>query len=198
MQFQSNLIRAAAIVAAEKDIRSYLNGVHIEYKPGEDHVWIVGTDGGAMFVARQIVDRQTDPVELLIPTKEARKIKSKLVYHDSGDVVTWQIGSENHSLYSKPEPGRYPDWRRVVPDSVDNTQASIRMDYMVKAQKVITELCGKTSGDYVDIRGGNIDDRTPAIVMGLSSNCLMLIMPYKANSSVTEADLTSLRAKLGI
>mgnify|MGYP002652204952 CR=1 FL=1 len=198
MQFQANLIRAAAIVAAEKDIRSCLNGVRIEYKPGEDHVWIVGTDGGAMFVARQIVDRQTDPVELLIPTKEARKIKSKHAYHDGGDVVTWQIGNENHSLYSKAEPGLYPDWRRVVPDSVDNTRTNIRMDYMVKAQKVVTELCGKTSGDYVDIRGGSIDDRTPAIVMGLSSNCLMLIMPYRANSSVTEADLTSLRAKLGI
>jgi len=45
MKFQSNLIRAAAIVAAEKDIVLYLNGVRIEYKPGEDHVWIVGTDG---------------------------------------------------------------------------------------------------------------------------------------------------------
>ena len=198
MQFQSNLIRAAAIVAAENEKRSCLNGVHIEYKPGEDHVWIVGTDGAAMFVARQIVDRQTDPIELLIPTKEARKIKSKLVYHDGGDVVTWQIGNENHSLYSKAEPGRYPDWRRVVPDSVDNTRANIRMDYMVKAQKVVAELYGKTSGDYVDIRGGSIDDRTPAIVTGLSSNCLMLIMPCKANSSVTEDDLTSLRAKLGI
>lgn len=198
MKFQSNLIRAAAIVAAEKDIRSYLDGVHIEYKPGDDHAWIVGTDGNALFASRQIVDRQTDPVALLIPTKEARKIKSKLVYHDGGDLVTWQIGNENHSLYSKAEPGRYPDWRRIVPDSVDNTRANIRMDYMVKAQKVLVELCGKTSGDYVDIRGGSIDDRTPAIVTGLSSNCLMLIMPYKANSSVTKADLTSLRAKLGI
>lgn len=198
MKFQANLIRAAAIVAAEKDIRSYLNGVRIEYKPGEDHVWIVGTDGGAMFVARQIVDRQTDPVELLIPTKEARKIKSKLVYHDGGNVVTWQIGSENQSLYSKAEPGWYPNWRQVVPDSVDNTRATIRMDYMVKAQKVITELCGKTSGGYVYIRGGSIDGRTPAIVTGLPSNCLMLIMPYRAYSGVPEADLTSLRAKLGI
>ena len=198
MQFQSNLIRAAAIVAAENEKSSYLNGVHIEYKPGDDHAWIVGADDGAMFVARQIVDRQTDPVELLIPTKEARKIKSRLVYHDGGDVVTWQIGNENHSIYSKAEPGRYPDWRRFVPDSVDNTRANIRMDYMVKAQKVIAELCGKTSGDYVDIRGGSIDGLTPAIVTGLSSNCLMLIMPCRANSSVAEADLTSLRAKLGI
>lgn len=198
MQFQSNLIRAAAIVAGEKDIRSYLNGVRIEYKPGEDHVWIVGTDGAAMFVARQTVDKQADPIELLIPTKEARKIKSKLVYHDGGDVVTWQIGNANHSIYSKAEPGRYPDWRRVVPDSVDNTRANIHPDYAVKAQKVIAELCGKTSGDYVDIRGGNINDHTPAIVTGLSSNCLMLIMPHQANSSVAEADLTSLRAKLGI
>lgn len=198
MKFQANLIRAAAIVAGEKDIRSYLNGVHIEYKPGDDHAWIVGTDGAAMFVARQIVDKQTDPVELLIPTKEARKIKSKLVYHDSGDIVTWQIGNENHSLYSKAEPGQYPNWRRSVPDSVDNVRVNIRMDYRVKAQKVVAELCDKTSGDYVDIRGGSTADRSPAIVMGLPSNCFMMIMPYRTNSSVTEDDLTSLRAKLGI
>lgn len=198
MQFQSNLIRAAAIVAAEKDTSSYLNGVHIEYKPGDDYVWIVGTDRGAMFVARQIVDRQTDPVELLIPTKEARKIKSKLVYHDGGDIVTWHVSNENHAIHAGAERGRYPDWRQVVPDSVDNTRANVRMDYMVKAQKVVAELCGKTSGDYVDIRGGSDHRYSPAIVTGLSSNCLMLIMPYRANSSVTEADLTSIRAKLGI
>lgn len=198
MQFQSNLIRAAAIVAAEKDIRSYLNGVRIEYKPGEDHVWIVGTDCGAMFVARQIVDRQTDPVELLIPTKEARKIKSEIVYHDGGDIVTWHVNNENHAIHAGPEPGLYPNWRQVVPDSVDNTRANIRMDYMVKAQKVVAELCGKTSGDHVDIRGGSSHRCSPAIVTGLSSNCLMVIMPHQANSSVAEADLTSLRARLGI
>ena len=136
MEIQSNLIRAAAECAAEKDVRFYLNGVCIEYTASDDRVWIIGTNGHTLFAAWQAVDPVNESFKVLIPTKMASKIKSKSIdVSPDGTVQTFfdgTIGSFKTDI-----PDYYPDWRRVIPKQVKNEHQIYANTYLVKAAKVL-------------------------------------------------------------
>ena len=119
MEIESNLIRAAAECATENDIRSYLNGVCIEYTAGADRVWIIGTNGHTLFAARWAVDPVHDSFKVLIPTKMASKIKAKSIgVNPDGTVQTFFDGTVGS--FKADTANQYPDWRYVVPKQVKN------------------------------------------------------------------------------
>lgn len=192
MEIQSNLIRAAAECAAEKDVRFYLNGVCIEYTASDDRVWIVGINGPIFFAAWQAVDPVNESFKVLIPTKMASKIKSKSIdVSPEGTVQTFFDGTVG-SFKVESVAESYPDWRRIIPKQVKNEHQVYANIYLVKAAKVFDLVAeGKGKTGYVDVRGGE-----PGIVQGLPVNCIMVMMPIRLDNM--EPILDGLHERLGI
>ena len=150
MEIQSNLIRAAAECATENNVRSYLNGVCIEYAANKNRVWIIGTNEHILFAAWQAVDPVSESFKVLIPTKMASKIKSKSIdVSPDGTVQTLfdgTVGSFKADTFDY-----YPDWRYVVPKQVKNEHQVYANIYLVKAAKVFDLVAGgKGKTGHVD------------------------------------------------
>ena len=194
MEIQSNLIRAAAECAAENDIRSYLNGVCIEYTANANRAWIVGTNGHILFAAWQAVDPVSESFKVLIPTKMASKIKAKSIdVSPDGTVQTFFDGTVG-SFKVESVAESYPDWRRVIPKQVKNEHQTYANTYLVKAAKVFDLVAGRRGKTgHVDVRGGGGE---PGIVQGLSVDCIMVMMPISLDNM--EPILDGLHERLGI
>ena len=193
MEIQSNLIRAAAECATEKDIRSYLNGVCIEYTASDDRVWIIGANDHTLFAAWQAVDPVSESFKVLIPTKMASKIKAKSIgVNPDGTVTTFFDGTAGS--FKADTANQYPDWRYVVPKQVKNEHQVYQNIYLVKAAKVFDLVAeGKGKTGYVDVRGGGGE---PGIVQGLPAHCIMVMMPIRLDKEAPILD--GLHERLGI
>ena len=154
MEIQSNLIRAAAECAAENNVRSYFNGVCIEYTASDDRVWIVGTNGQIFFAAWQAVDPVNESFKVLIPTKMASKIKSKSPIDVSPDGTVTTFFDGTAGSFKADTANQYPDWRYVVPKQVKNEHQVYQNIYLVKAAKIFDLVAGaKGKASHVDVRG---------------------------------------------
>jgi DNA polymerase III sliding clamp (beta) subunit (PCNA family) len=193
MEIQSNLIRAAAECATENNVRSYLNGVCIEYTASDNRVWIVGTNEHILFAAWQAVDPVNESFKVLIPTKMASKIKSKSIdVNPDGTVTTFFDGTAGS--FKADTIKHYPDWRYVVPKQVKNEHQIYANIYLVKAAKVFDLVAGRRGKTgHVDVRGG---DDEPGIVQGLPAHCIMVMMPIRLDKEAPILD--GLHERLGI
>ena len=194
MEIQSNLIRAAAECATENDIRSYLNGVCIEYTASNDRVWIIGTNGHVLFAAWQAVDPVSESFKVLIPTKMASKIKSKSPIDVSPDGTVTTFFDGTAGSFKADTLDFYPDWRYVVPKQVKNEHQVYQNIYLVKAAKIFDLVAGaKGKASHVDVRGGQGE---PGIVQGLPAHCIMVMMPIRLDKEAPILD--GLHERLGI
>lgn len=120
----ANTLAAALVCAAKKDVRFYLNGVYVE-PCADGHVIVVATDGKVMYASK--CDREaTDSVieaPMILPREAV-----ELVLKDKPTVVTVKFDGEyatlNDSVRCKPIDGRFPDWRRVVPESTNENDVT--------------------------------------------------------------------------
>lgn len=116
------ILAAVAPFMGKKDVRFYLNGIHLEFN--EQGTTAIATDGEALAVCRDetaatpervsfTVDRDT----VLAVLKMIQPATARLLFiehsDDSPGFVTFKTpaGSLTRPLVD----GRYPDWRRVIP-----------------------------------------------------------------------------------
>lgn len=145
MIVKKSYLQAVLLAAGKKDIRFYLNGVHIN----DRH--LVGTDGHRMHV---VVHGGDWPHGSVTIPREAVELalKSKV---DLIDVTPTEIGAVRY----KPVDGTYPDYTRVMLKSgemprIGAIRASINPAYLADAEKAVklaiskyAILCAVGSGD---------------------------------------------------
>ena len=160
----TNDLKAVSLAMAEKDIRYYLNGVLFELDNAEGYR-LVGTDGHRLHIVCKrkaqaadsvimprdtvvhIIKQKTQAFELEIIPGATRQIKIRT----GGGFIT------------VPEvQGKYPDYKRVMPTKVHQTEAAYFMpEYLAdlaKAQKILGTAQqkgyiaqqGTNAGVYVD------------------------------------------------
>jgi DNA polymerase-3 subunit beta len=101
MEIKTEHLKAALLAAGKKDIRYYLNGVHVNAKH------IVATDGYRMNIIAHGGEWPHEPVTIPREAVEmAVKLKLKTV-----DVTPEAIGP----IAFKPLDGKFPDYLRVMP-----------------------------------------------------------------------------------
>ena len=103
MQILTNHLKAVLLAAGKKDIRYYLNGVHVN----KHH--LVGTDGHRMHVVCHGGDWPHDPVTIPRDACE-RAIKGKTT---TLEITPTTIGPISYT----PVGGTYPDYTRVMASS---------------------------------------------------------------------------------
>lgn len=121
----SGTLRGALKIAATKDIRYYLCGVHVESCDGK--LYVVSCDGHRLFVADISNSERTDqgnwslilPAELLKTTLKAigkagfLNLHGDLSVSGNGKPIELRLGEL--AFGGKSVDGVFPDWRRVVP-----------------------------------------------------------------------------------
>jgi DNA polymerase-3 subunit beta len=169
-------LRALANLAAKDDIRYYLNGLLIE--ANETTTRIVATNGHVMGIydnteqenetsARFIIP--IDAVEMLKPAKN--KLDSVCITierNDAGEVlrgVLTVIGgaSVNFNAVS----GSFPDYTRVVPDTVTGETAQFNPDYIADFKKAYKLLGAKNFHIHHNGLSGAIVDFNMSSFLGI-------------------------------
>lgn len=124
-------LHAAAVCAAVKDVRHYLNGTMIEPGPGGRGAIVVGTDGHRLVAIHDTAGHCEAP--LILPPlsrklTECRRIVATddrdpdtvaLDWDPSGSLSTTVTYADGLTAIAARIDGRFIDWRSVVPTSPD-------------------------------------------------------------------------------
>lgn len=107
-----SMVESVAFAAAKNDVRFYLNGILVQ-SDGRQLV-AAATDGHRMAVSRK--DVELPVFNIIIPV---RNLKALLTIRSrSISFGSCLVGRSNGvRIYSKLVDGKFPDWRRVVPDN---------------------------------------------------------------------------------
>lgn len=150
----ADLLDRTAFAMAVEDVRYYLNGLLLEFRPGE--VRAVATDGHRLAVARMALDSaSTDTRQVLIPRKGVQELTrlaasgegmAKLELADNQVRATFALGGAAAGegpdsggvvrFSSKLIDARYPDYERVIPANLDKTLQVARRDFLEALQRV--------------------------------------------------------------
>lgn len=127
MQIKTADLKAVLLAAGKKDLRYYLNGVHVNSRH------IVGTDGSRMHVIAHGGDWPHDPVTIPREVVELA-VKAKTL---ELTLTTEALGAISY----KPVGGTYPDYTRVLPASSDvvtgERHVDVNPEYWRAAEKAI-------------------------------------------------------------
>ena len=136
-----NALKAVSRFAAVKDIRYYLQGVLIESTPLQTR--LAATDGHTLAVHRADAKDDNegswtgilplDAVTTLLKMKASHKtLKDAPIYAtilESGEIRCDWIGQ---SIICRAVDGKFPDYRRVIPSTLDGQPAWINPDYLTR------------------------------------------------------------------
>lgn len=112
-------LRAALVFSAEKDVRYYLMGVHVEVHDAKH--FIVATDGSTLCAIVGQDDECKGSAVFTIPSGVLKAIKASIyptvavAFDPNTEMVTVKDIETVHTV--KAVEGRFPDWRRVIPSA---------------------------------------------------------------------------------
>jgi len=123
-----HLLKASSFAMAQQDVRYYLNGMLWEID--EKEFKVVSTDGHRMAVALTsmessiIGEGENEPKKLIVPRKAILELLRLL--DDAEDEINIEIGRQHirlldskYSFTSKLIDGRFPEYKRVIPQAGD-------------------------------------------------------------------------------
>lgn len=148
MQFtiDQNSLNAMLTLAAKKDIRYYLNGLHIEFTP--EFTRVIACDGHKLGIYQKAVDSfNIGCGSITIPREVIENLPKNagLLEFAQFDANLWQLTAGSVSLKFAPCDSKYPDFRRVV-DQANKTSgeaAGFNLDYLNQFEKCGNLLAGR-------------------------------------------------------
>jgi DNA polymerase-3 subunit beta len=178
-------IKALLHFAAKKDIRYYLQGVHIEQ--GATGTYAVATNGHYIAIARIDAQAQT-PASVIVGSGQlAAAIK--------GAKGAAMVGADGPRVTIKTTAGettgdaveaQYPDWRRVIRAPQTGEQAYFNPEYLATVQKAAGEYHGNKGTLYHVTQNGtsvghcDIDDNLQVFVMPVRGADRPRVAPWVA------------------
>lgn len=194
-------LRAALTHAADQEIRYYLNGVYLDLPRGK----VVATDGHRMLISdgpcvlgAPAVIVGSDSVKAVIKAYEgagpiykqgasmgACDVECTLECIEGADLaqsVTFKV--PNGNISAAPIDGKYPDWLRVIPQSIDGTTAGhYQADYVQDAAAAFRMHRNKRKND-TGYNPALMQNGTNAAVMVDGDNDLLIIvMPRRTDAT---------------
>ena len=203
-----SIIKALLVFAARNDLRYYLNGIAIDAT--RDRVALVATDGhmlmsiavpasdvdnkltGEYIISRAdleavkpmkagkhalpITIEITEPAPTPDPDRAGVMIKHNTTYKITG------LTSVTNTLVD----GKFPDWRRVVPQTLSGELAQFNLELLSRIDDIRKTL-GRGACDATIHHNGN----SCAQVTGLHPDALMLVMPCRSNDAQGDAPIPS-------
>lgn len=161
-------LKAALICAAKKDIRTYLNGVYFD--PAG---YVVTMDGHRLLIQKTAAFEGDGFIVPRASVEGAVKMCGK---YQTIEVTRSTIGAVQYM----PIDERFPDWRKVTPESVSGEPASFDADYVADFKRIQEIITGRTSwftASAIACNGAataicQIDDGVFGVIMPLRLNCV--------------------------
>lgn len=143
-------LKAVNLLSADKDVRYYLNGVHVSATATATR--LIATDGHAlgMFQSDQ-QNEGVDFVEMIISTDVIKLLKSAsktvdTVVIETQDGLTGTIGAITGAAVSfKAIDGKFPDVQRVIPQTISGAPAQYQ-PYLLEKFSKASKLLGSKKG----------------------------------------------------
>jgi len=212
---KQSTIKSVSLAMAKNDIRYYLNGLHIETNGRETR--IVATDGHRMNVARvkhydflvgedgkrtAIEAELTDIESVIIPAELVKSIvthkfpksykHSDVTISTEGDKVTATVmGGVQYSALRVD--GKFPDWRRVVPDTLSGEHAEYNPEYVFSAIEAWRIYCDLSKTACVSI-ARNGTGAGGIFVEGFAA----IIMPWRTDGCEAVSGMADIKAELTV
>ena len=134
------LLNKTSYAMAVQDIRYYLNGMLMMFESSQ--ISVVATDGHRLAFASEAVDADLgEKTEIILPRKTVMELQRLL--QDNEETLEIEIGSNqirftfNHiELTSKLVEGKFPDYKKVIPQDYTNQVVINRVDFQQALQRV--------------------------------------------------------------
>jgi DNA polymerase-3 subunit beta len=117
------LLESTSFAMAQQDVRFYLNGLFFEANAG--NMCSVATDGHRLAVRKMDFPGLTEPTQFILPRKGVFELL-RLLSKDEGKMLSMLIGpnairleSDTFTFVSRLIEGKFPDYRRVIPQGGD-------------------------------------------------------------------------------
>ena len=176
-------IKALLLIAPKADIRYYLNGVCVDVRQGT--VTLIATDGHRLLavpVSADNVESATDG-QYIIPRDTLDAVKPVKISRGDTLPITIEIvesrvtitGATTATNSTMDE--RFPDWRRVMPQSANNEPAQYQPEYIASFGKIGELFGGKNVQCIIHYNGTDA-----ALVTFSASEAIGVIMPLRVDS----------------
>jgi len=185
VKFNSNLLQSALLFAANKDIRYYLNGVYIDFKSNN----FVATDGKCAYIGQpnslEITGDVGDTEGIVMPSDFCKTLKS--LY----EIITIDgLKIESSSDKATAIEGKFPDYRRVYPKTIEPSIANLSVAFLQKCAKANRILGAKRNYDHLDLFQGGLSNSS---VCQLHDNkAHVVIMPFKKQAVYSRYNFESM------
>ena len=174
-------LKAVSRFAAKTDIRYYLVGVLVEATATETR--LVATDGHTMLIHRTPAENShawtgiipLDTVQAILKHKTASKrVDFPIELHETASQHELRIDYSGQAFIFRPVDGKFPDYRRVIPQSITGEAACYQPEYLQRVQDAAADLVNaKTAGFGMGYNGNS------AAVCSINPDCLAVIMPLR-------------------
>lgn len=181
-------LNAISLVSSTEETRYYLNGVLLEIEPRA--VTYVATDGHRLAGFRHDLDNKEPDNSLvgdfIVPLAHCKPFKftPKALLADPRAILSKEddpaltLSHGANAVRFLPVDGTFPDWRRVVPMTVDGTTAQFDADCCASFKK-LGELMGAGKFFYVAHNGAG-----PALVSYATDDLFGVLMPMRSTGIV--------------
>jgi DNA polymerase III subunit beta len=185
------IIKALLTAAPKKDIRYYLNGICVD--ASKETVVLVATDGHMMLSfpvsADAIEDRINgqfiiDRVDLdaIKPAKAGKHTLPLIIeVDDKGYTISGATKAVNTLV-----DGKFPDWRRVVPQTLSGELAQFNLELLSRINDIRKVLGQDEYATTIHHNG-----RSCAQVTGLKHHALLILMPMRNDATQGDAPVPS-------
>lgn len=178
-------LKALKLFSGKKNIRYYLNGIYVEFN--KYNTVFVATDGHRLLSAA-IYNKETqhgrNTIGAIIPNEtidSLLKVKSSVgaafISLEVQDNIVKKINIINDSikLETLPINGKYPDFRRVFPESVSNQVGHYDFSYLNDFTKAAQYISGKKNAHAILSQNGD----NAALVSLDYPDCAGVICPLR-------------------
>jgi DNA polymerase-3 subunit beta len=178
-----NQLKALTFAATTEETRYYLKGVFIEAQT--DKVLGVATDGHRLLAMKLDAtwDETPTPFSIIIPLSTITSIKidrriSVATLSKIND--KWTLTHVDQTILFEPVDGTYPDWRRIVPDTVSGEAAQYNPALLADFLKINKQLGVKGGGLPQIYHNG---DSAAVVKLPVEIEHVGLLMPVRAKVS---------------
>jgi len=173
-------LKAIAVLAADNDLRYYLNGVHITASAGETR--LAATDGHVLGIHRSEQENEDityaefilplDVIKLLKPA--SKNIDSVIIDTDglTGTITAVTGATINFSAID----GKFPDIQRVIPHRVSGEIAQFRPALLERFAKAAKLLGSKNQLIHVAHNGNG----AALVHLDVSASFVGVVMPFRS------------------
>ncbi len=142
MLIHGKFLKAASAFMAVKDPRYYLTGLFMEVH--DSHVVLASTNGHALISVKVGTDPLQAPGSYILPASLIKRVDAKTdsILRFNNDDKTVSLSQAGTTITDKLIDDKYPDFRRIIPETLSGEAATYAPEYTIAGEKAIQLLEG--------------------------------------------------------